>query len=123
MIARLPFMLGASLAFGLLAALFIGRALPARPPLVAAQTGVPFHERWQEPPVTPKLVRTIPITPRQKPPPAEPELPPHRNVAPDAPPAPVKAKPKPKRERDATDVCRGKGKRYTNNNRSWRCKR
>lgn len=118
MIARLPFMLGASLAIGLLAALFIGRALPARPPIIKAQTGMPFLERWQEPvsPLVPNAIRVIPITPRAKPQPVVAQAP----AVKEAPP-PVKTKPK--REREANDICRGRGKRIINNGRSWRCKR
>ena len=121
MIARLPFALGASLAAGLLAALMIGRAQPARPPIIQARTGATFLERWQEPvsPMVPTPVRVIPITPRAKPPVVIAQAPVVKKEA----PPPVKAKPKPKRERDTSDICRGMGKKWTANKRSWRCKR
>jgi hypothetical protein len=125
MVARLPFMLGASLALGLLAAIVVGMARPALPPLIPTPQVQPFVERWQEPyqpPLVPTVIRTIPIT---APSPARnyrvpDELPPHRYVAPD----PVPKKRIKKREQPAAnDICRGKGKRIINNGRSWRCKR
>ena len=118
MITRLPFVFGAAVALAVMSMLFISMARPARPPLVKAQTGAPFHERWQEPlaqPLVPKMIRVIPITPRVKPQPVA--------QAPVVKEAPPPAKSKPKREREANDICRGRGKTYRNGGRSWRCKR
>jgi hypothetical protein len=126
MTSRLPFLFGAALAFALLAALFIGRALPARPPLIKAQTGAPFVERWQEPvsPMVPKPIRVIPITPRAKPLPVvapASELPPHRYTAPE----PQKKRARKREEPAEKNICTRHGLRkvVANNGRSWRCKR
>jgi hypothetical protein len=134
MLTRLPFVLGASIALAILAAFAIGMARPARPPLIAKPP--PFESRWQEAPVVPKAVRTIPITPTKRANPvpeplvappsrnyrAPDEIAPHRYVAPEQ---PKKQRTKKAREerRERGDICRGKGKNWTNNKRSWRCKR
>lgn len=139
MTARLPFVFGAALALAMLAMVFIGLTAQSvrRPPLVTKPAPpLPPVElrRWEEAPLTPRLVRTIPIVapPKPAPPPvaiapnparnyrAPDVLPPHRYVAPEQP-----RKRASKREKPAAkgDICRGKGKNYTNNGRSWRCKR
>jgi hypothetical protein len=46
--------------------------------------------------------------------------PPRRYVAPERPAKKIRQE---RPDRYERDICRGKGKRYTNNKRSWRCKR
>lgn len=120
MITRLPFVFGAATMAAVMAAVVIGMARPSRPPLIPAQktSAAPITDRW---PV--KEVRTIPITPKPKattPQPEEAAKPRHAGppkVGPKARP-PLASNRLPR-----SDICRGKGKRYTNNKRSWRCKR
>lgn len=125
MITRLPFVFGAAAMAAVMAAVVIGMTRPSRPPLIPAQktSAAPIADKW---PV--KEVRTISITPaitpavppKQAVPPTrnyrapEDGLSPHRYVAPE---------PRKTAAMGRGDICRGKGKRYTNNGRSWRCKR
>ena len=122
MIARLPFaarsVAGSRIAGG---TVHWPRAAPARPPIIKAQSwdtvsGTVAGATLAQP-LVPKMIRVIPITPRVKPQPATTTQRQWRRVVKQAPP--VTAKPK----RDTSDVCKGKGHRFRNGGRSWRCKR
>lgn len=100
-----------------LAAAFIGaRNSAPRPPLVQAQ------KAGASAPIVPKEVRTIPIVaPKAAPLPPTPSI----SLAP-PPPRGAKRQPpsaQPRPSAKLRDICRGKGKLYRNNKRSWRCKR
>lgn len=131
MIARLPFIFGGALALAMLLTLALAR-MPQRPPLVQLPK-LTFEQRYVEPPALARPIRTIPITrapePKAEPAPKVPkaELPPEWADPP--PPMAARAQRKPRakvdkpRDKNGRDICRGKGKKYTNNGRSWRCKR
>jgi len=118
-------------ALAILAAITIGATTRmSRPALIAKPTPQLVPEQ-RSPDV--KVVKTIPIIATPKPEPrvtvtppptrnyrAPDEIPPHPYLEPEPPKKKVRTK---KREYERGDICRGKGKRYTNNGRSWRCKR
>jgi hypothetical protein len=99
----------------LLAALMIGMAKPSRPPLIQKPVFV------EPTPIEPTVIRTIPIV---RPPPAEVvSAPPKPVTAAAPPPYGREAEPAARKKPPPRDICRGKGKRFINNGRSWRCKR
>jgi hypothetical protein len=99
----------------LLAAFAIGMMKPSRPPLIQKPVFV------EPAPIEPTVVRTIPIV---RPPPAEAlSAPPKPVTAAAPPPHGREAEPAARKKPPQRDICRGKGKRYTNNKRSWRCNR